>query len=87
MNSQEIQLAVVDKVTSLPRFDAPYGVLSGSHVNKKGKRYLSVTFGKRRTLDVEVQIYNRKFIIVRQSRTGSELFNSAEELLSFIDTL
>lgn len=68
-------------------FSAPYGILTGSHVNKKGKKYLSITFGRARTLDATVEIYNRNFLILRTSRFGSQVFKSYTELQPVLDTL
>jgi hypothetical protein len=87
MNSQEIQDAVYDWAVS-QNFTAPYGVLTGDHVNKKGTKYKSVTFGRARTLDATVEIYNRNFIILRTSRevTG-QVFRSVEDLQTALDLL
>jgi len=86
MNSQAIQDAVYQWAQA-QNFSAPYGVLAGEHVNPKGNRYRSVSFGHARTLDVTVEIYNRNFIVLRTSRTGSEvvkdfniLFNRLKDL-------
>lgn len=86
MNSQEIQTSITDWANQRD-FTAPYGVLSGSHVNKKGRKYLSVTFGRARTLDATVEIYNRNFMIVRTNRHGSQVFKDVTEMRNFINTL
>jgi hypothetical protein len=65
MNSQEI----------------PYGILTGEHVNKKGSKYRAVTFGRARTLDATVEIYNRNFLILKTNRTGTEVFKNFESLM------
>ena len=86
MNSKEIQ----DHICNWARnhnFTAPYGVLDGEFTNKKGHKYLSVTFGRARTLDATVEIYNRKFIILRTSRYGSEVFNDVTTLMAKLETL
>ena len=86
MNSKEIQ----DHICNWARnhnFTAPYGVLDGEFTNKKGHKYLSVTFGRARTLDATVEIYNRKFIILRTSRYGSEVFNDVPTLMAKLETL
>ena len=80
MNSQEIS----DTIYTWARqqnFTAPYGVLQGQHVNAKGTKYLSITFGRARTLDATVEIYNRNFMILRTSRevTG-QVFRSYQDL-------
>ena len=61
MNSQEI-LTQIEQWAKGKGFTAPYGILTGSHTNKKGTKYLSITFGRARTLDATVEIYNRNFI-------------------------
>lgn len=86
MNSQTIQDQIyqwaVDK-----GFNAPYGVLTGSHLNKKGRKYLSVTFGRSRTLDATVEIYNRNFILLRTSMGHNEVFQNVADLQLILDTL
>lgn len=86
MNSQQIQQHV-EQWAQGRNFTAPYGILAGSHVNKKGIKYLSVTFGRARTLDATVEIYNRNFLILRTSRTGSEVFRSVADLQQALDIL
>lgn len=71
-------------------FDAPYGVLTATHLNKKGQRYLSVTFGRRGTLDATVNIYNRDFITVKTTRYRLQVFKDlevVENLMDFLNTL
>jgi hypothetical protein len=80
MNSQEIQAAVYDWAIS-QNFSAPYGVLTGEHVNKKGSKYRAVTFGRARTLDATVEIYNRNFLILKTNRNGTEVFKNFESLM------
>ena len=86
MNSQQIQQQI-EQWAQAKNFDAPYGILTGSHVNKKGTKYLSVTFGRPRTLDATVEIYNRNFIILRTSKTGSEIFKNVVDLQQALDKL
>lgn len=86
MNSQQIQDRVRDWAQS-KQFTAPYGVLTGSHVNPKGTKYLSVTFGRARTLDATVEIYNRNFMILRTSRNGSQVFKNLNELEQALNLL
>jgi len=62
-------------------FNAPYGVLTGEHVNKNGYKYKSVTFGRARTLDATVEIYNPRFIILRTSTYGKEAFKNHVDLM------
>jgi hypothetical protein len=86
MNSQAIQ----DSIESWAHdkgFSAPYGVLTGTHTSKSGTKYRSVTFGRARTLDATVEIYNRNFIVVRTSRHGSQVFKKYEDLSQFLETL
>jgi len=81
MNSQEISDAVYNYAMSRSDFTAPYGVLQGEHVNKKGTKYKSVTFGRARTLDATVEIYNRNFIILRCSGVADQVFNNYSDLM------
>lgn len=86
MNSTQIQQDVYNWAISKD-FDAPYGVLTGSHTNKKGTKYLSVTFGRARTLDATVEIYNRNFMILRRSSHGDQVFKSVADLQQTLNTL
>lgn len=86
MNSQQIQTAI-EQWAQGKDFSAPYGVLTASHVNAKGHKFLSVTFGRARTLDATVEIYNRNFMILRTSRKGSEVFRNVADLQQVLDTL
>ena len=87
MNSQQISDAVYTYAKGRSDFTAPYGVLQGEHVNKKGTKYKSVTFGRARTLDVTVEIYNRNFIVLRTSRMGSEVFKDYQSLMDALKDL
>ena len=86
MNSQAIQDHIYNWAVG-KNFSAPYGVLSGEHVNKKGRKFLAVTFGRARTLDATVEIYNRNFIILRTSRDGSEIYNDVATLMAKLESL
>lgn len=86
MNSQ----AILDHIESWAQgqdFTAPYGILTGTHVSKNGKKCLTITFGRARTLDATVEIYNRNFIVLRTSRTGSQVYKSLTELQPALDDL
>jgi len=86
MNSQAIQTAIYTWATN-GSFSAPYGVLTGQHASRNGRNYHSVTFGRARSLDCEVQIYNRNFIVVRTNRHGSQVFRNYQDCQNFLDTL
>ena len=86
MNSQQIQELIFTWAKG-NNFTAPYGVLSGEHTNQKGRKYLSVTFGRSRTLDATVEIYNRNFMIVRTNRHGSQVFKDVAEMQQFLESL
>lgn len=86
MNSQAI-LDTIETWAKGKNFSAPYGVLTGSHINKSGRKYLSITFGRARTLDATVEIYNRNFMILRTSRSGSEVFKTVADLQQALDQL
>jgi len=82
MNSQDIQTLVLNYVSSKNDFNAPYGVLSGNHVNGKGHKFKSVTFGRSRTLDATVEIYNSKFMILKSSVQGKQVFTDVKDLMA-----
>lgn len=86
MNSQQI-LDALELWAKGRNFTAPYGVLTGSHVSRNGKKFLSITFGRARTLDATVEIYNRNFMILRTNRTGSEVFKSFSTLQQALNLL
>ncbi len=86
MNSQDIQSEIYRWATS-GNFTAPYGVLTGRHLSSAGRDYLSVSFGRSRSLDCEVQIYNRNFIVVRTNLHGSQVFRDHASAQQFLDTL
>lgn len=86
MNSQQI-LDTIESWAKSRNFSAPYGILTGEHTNKSGRKYLSITFGRARTLDATVEIYNRNFMILRTSRTGSEVYKNFQELQTALDAL
>lgn len=81
MNSEQIQKAIYDWAMERD-FTAPYGVLVGEHVNTKGKKYKSVTFGRARSMDASVDIYNHSFMILKTSqRQYDGVYNSYDELM------
>lgn len=86
MNSQAIQTAVYRWAINKD-FSAPYGVLTGEHVNPRGTKYKAVTFGRPRSLDCTVQIYNRNFITVTTNRHGNQVFRNYADCQAFLDTL
>lgn len=86
MNSQAI-LSEIETWAKGQNFSAPYGILTGSHVSSKGTKYLSITFGRARTLDATVEIYNRNFMILRTSRTGSQVYKNFVELQAALKVL
>jgi hypothetical protein len=86
MNSEEIQNAVYEWALT-KNFTAPYGVLTGEFKSQKGTKYRAVTFGRARTLDATVEIYNRNFMVLRTSRDGSEVFKDYDSLMIRLETL
>lgn len=79
MNSREM-LDSIEAWAHGQNFNAPYGVLTGSHINKNGQKFLSITFGRARTLDATVEIYNRHFMILRTSNRGNRVFKNFSDL-------
>jgi hypothetical protein len=86
MRSQEILEDLYQKISAAD-FDAPYGIVTGEHVNGKGQRYLSITFGRRRTLDATVEIYNQNFMILLASNRPRQRFWSVSDVKHVIDLL
>jgi hypothetical protein len=81
MNSQEISDAVYAYAKGRSDFTAPYGVLQGEHINRKGTKCKSVTFGRARTLDATVEIYNRNFMILRCSGVANRVYKNYDDLM------
>ena len=86
MNSAEIQEHVYTWAQGR-NFTAPYGILKGEHTSTKGRPVKTVTFGRARTLDCGVNIYNRNFIIVETNRYGRVVCKSFEELMAYLETM
>lgn len=86
MNSQQI-LDHLEQWARNKNFTAPYGVLTSSHTNKRGTKFLSVTFGRARTLDATVEIYNRNFMILRTSSSGSRIYKNFADLELALESL
>jgi hypothetical protein len=86
MNSQEIQTAIAEWAGKA-NFTAPYGVITGSHQNLKGKPYRAVTFGYARTLDCTVQIFNRNWIVITTNRHGTQAYKNYTEAMDFLQSL
>jgi hypothetical protein len=73
--------AVEEWAKSNTTLSAPYGVIRGTGKSTAGRKYECVTFGRARTLDCTVQVFNRNFILVRSSRTGSEVYKNESALM------
>lgn len=86
MNSQAI-LDHLEAWAKTRNFTAPYGILTGTHTTKGGRKYHSITFGRARTLDATVEIYNRNFLVLRTSRHGRTVYRGLAELQIVLDTL
>lgn len=87
MNSQDISDAIYAWALNRPDFTAPYGVIQGQHVSARGRKYHAVTFGRCRTLDATVEIYNRNWIVVRTSTWASQVCRSYSEVMQLLETL
>ena len=83
MNSNQIQQQVLDWAYE-QNFTAPYGVLDGKGRSPTGKMYLGVTFGYARTLDANVRIFNRNFMIYESSAGEREIFADSSNLMTFL---
>jgi hypothetical protein len=86
MDSATIQTAVYNTVLNM-KFNAPYGVLESAQVDSKGKKYKSVTFGYSIGRDFEVRIYNRNFMILRDSYRSTLSFKNHDDLIQHLQTL
>ena len=86
INSKYIQ-EYVESWAKSQNFNAPYGVLNNSLTNQNGTKYLSVTFGRARTLDATLEIYNKNFMIAKTSRHGRVTLKSFPDLVQFLNTL
>ena len=86
MNSHEI-CEYLENLIKSKNFNAPYGVLTGEKHNKKGINYLFITFGRARTLDATIEIYNRKFMLLRTSRGNKEVYTDINELEEALNNL
>lgn len=86
MNSQQISDDIYSWACK-QNFTAPYGVLQGQHTNKNGRKFLTVTFGRARTLDATVEIYNCNFVIVKTNRHGSQIFKDYDQLKKFLNSI
>lgn len=80
MNSREISEHLYNLIKSKGTFNAPYGVLDSESTNQKGNKYFSITFGRARTLDATIEIYNRNFMLLRTSRGQRDVFKNVAEL-------
>jgi len=85
MNSQSIQTAIYDWAMD-KGFNAPYGVLTGKRT-KKDRKVLSVVFGRARTLDAVVEIWNRNFMTLRINGYPVEVYKSFDALMTKLETL
>lgn len=86
MNSAQIQQAIFDWALN-KNFNAPYGVLMGEHTNSKGKKFKEVAFGRVRTLDATVQIYNRNFMILKVNSNHRQVFKDFDTLKQELEKL
>ena len=63
-----------------------YGVLGGGETTKlaNGKMVRTLSFCKARTLDGEVMIWGPKYIVVTTNRTGTDIFESVDDVEAFL---
>ena len=85
MNSQAIQTAIYDWAMD-KGFNAPYGVLTGKRT-KKDRKVLSVVFGRARSLDAVVEIWNRNFMTLRVNGYPVVVYRSFDALMKKLETL
>lgn len=86
MKSSEIQETLYHWILERG-FNAPYGILLSEHYTSKGRKYLTITFGRPRTLDATISIYNCNFITLRTNTLGMQAFRSVADLQQVLETL
>jgi hypothetical protein len=88
MTSSQIQQELIQFIQSL-NFNAPYGILESQGRSQRGRPFHSITFGRPRTLDAEIQIYGSGFMTLRHSRGNrtTQVLRSLEELKTVLTTL
>lgn len=84
MNSNQISQQVQDWAQAQD-FTAPYGVVAGKGRSPKGRMYLSVAFGYAGTLDAQVRVFNRNFMIYESSAGEREMFADSVNLMTFLN--
>lgn len=62
------------------RFTAPYGILDGKGVSKRGMSYRSVTFGVARVSDITLMVFSTTYMILKDSRFGDAQCKSIQEV-------
>lgn len=67
-------------------FDLDYGIVTSRYMNKSGLVYTSLQFGVG-DVYLDIQIYNKDFIIVKLNKNLGEAFFSINQVKSFIDKL
>lgn len=67
-------------------FDLGYGIITSRYMNKSGLVYTSLQFGAD-DFYIDIQIYNKDFIIVKLNKNLGEAFFSINQVKSFIDKL
>lgn len=88
MSNESIQNELYEYILSKGVFNAPYGVLTSDHVSKKGFKSKAITFGRARTLDATIEIYNQKYIVLKTSQYNqNKVFFSVTDIKTEIDTL
>lgn len=65
----------VEYIRKQGHFNAPYGILEGKAANGQ---YRTVTFGRSRTLDVELRVYGPQFILIRPSNSNTHIFKGPD---------
>ena len=86
--SQAIAERVSSWLKEQGRFSAPYGIIC--EFNKPTptrKKHWIVVFGYARALDATIQIFNRNWIVYRDSRDGQTVFKSETDLMEKLKSL
>lgn len=88
MTPSQIQQELIQFIQSLD-FNAPYGILESQGRSRQGRPYHSITFGRPRSLDAEIQIYGPGFMTLRHSRDrwNTQVHRNLQDLKDVLTTL
>jgi hypothetical protein len=65
-------------------FTAPYGILGGLHHRDNGSTIRVITFGVARTSDCTIEVYNPRWILIKESLDGSRVCKTVGEVVDWL---